>query len=280
MGKASVAKATQFGTDDLRAIESRRLGWLQTLLLGYADRVIAISRELEMAFAASPTFARKVVRLPNGVDTATFRPSPDMTGLRRRLGLPIDVVLVAFSGIMKRRKGVDTLVEAWIRIACSSPKVALMLVGPFDTTSQGGTAEVEYVGALRKRIADAGLAEYVYWVGQVFDVVPYLQASDIFVLPSRREGLPNALMEAMACARPCIASGLDSIQEIIQPGTGLMFDLEDIDVLAAHLMTLVNDQPRREALGAAARDWIERAFSLHGVAKRYIALYHELTDDE
>jgi glycosyltransferase involved in cell wall biosynthesis len=280
LGKASLAKATQFGTDDLRAIKRRRFGWLQALLLGRADRVIAISHELENAFAASPVFAGKVVHLPNGVDTATFWPSGDPVALRRRLGLPGDAMLTAFSGIMKRRKGVDTLVEAWIKLAGRSPKLVLVLIGPCDASSRGGTAEVEYVAALRQRIADAGLAERVYWVGQVFDVVPYLQACDIFVLPSLREGLPNALLEAMACARPCIASRLDSVQEIMRPGTGLMFEPEDVDALAAHLSALADDRPRREALGAAAREWMECAFSLQAVAKRYIALYDELNEDE
>ncbi len=278
MGKASLAKVTQFGTDDLSAIRGRRLGHLQVALLSRVDRLIAISSQLATDYQSDPAFADKVVQLPNGVDTKVFQPIMEQAkeDLRRKLGLPLEALLITFVGIVKHRKGVDVLVDAWIRLARSFPQVALTLVGPCDAASQGGTIDLEYVADLRRRIATSGLEKRVFWIGQVADVVPYLQASDIFVLPSRREGLPNALLEAMACGLPCIASDLDSVQEVMLPGTGLIFERGNANALAEHLISLAADQEKRHSLGAAARERVERDFSLDAIADRYVALYRDL----
>jgi glycosyltransferase involved in cell wall biosynthesis len=278
LGKSSIAKATQFGTDNLSAIRQRRFGWLQIRLLRPVGRLVAISSQLAEDYAQDATLAPKVVRIPNGVDLQEFYPvqPSEQAALRRQLNLPTDGLIISFAGIIKPRKGVDLLVEAWLRLAAAHPKLTLLLIGPYDANSQGGTVDLGYVAALRQRITAAGLAERVCWVGQVHTVARYLQTSDIFVLPSYREGLPNALLEAMACGLPCVASDLPSIQEVLREGGGLTFTTGNVDELVKHLSRLITQPQERGRYGSAAACRIAQQFSLSAVADNYLSLYQEL----
>lgn len=276
--KATLSKVTQFGTDNLKAIERRRLGQLQVSALRNVDRIVAISRELAADYYTDPILSKKVVQLPNGVDTQTFMPISEASKvtLRQRLNLPTETLLVSFVGIIKDRKGVDLLVESWIRLANMNDQTHLLLAGPCDDTSLGGTVDLAYIAQLRQQIEQAQLTDRVIWSGQVDEVIPYLQASDIFVLPSRREGLPNALLEAMACGLACIATNLDGVSEVMPPEAGLQFPMDDVDALTTHLAQLANEPEARKQYGMKARAQIQQNFSLDSIADRYVEMYQQL----
>jgi glycosyltransferase involved in cell wall biosynthesis len=119
-----------------------------------------------------------------------------------------------------------------------------------------------------------GIAEITYFCGQVNNVEEYLACSDIFVLPSRAEGISNALLEAMACGLPCIATRIDGNRHVLTNAyNGLLVAPDDADELAQAIIRLGQDRMLRERLGQHARQTIIANYALDSVADRYVALY-------
>ena len=117
----------------------------------------------------------------------------------------------------------------------------------------------------------------VKMLGEIDDPAPYYAASDFFILPSRSEGMSNALLEAMACGLPCVASNIAGNQELIVSGVnGLLFRTEDADDLAARLREVLSNDDLAMNLGAAARETVTQKYSLDAVTDNYIALYANL----
>jgi len=270
---------SQFGTDDPLAIARRPGGGIQLRLLNTVDRLVSISSELS-ASARACGLAGKLVEIPNGVDTARFAPVPPAAReqLRRDLGLPARDVVVLFVGLIKDRKGIDLLVDAWCAYQKQLSGARLLLLGPRDFSTPGVTTIDEpFIRRLETTIEQAGLTDRILFLGYQRNVVPYLQASDLFVFPSRREGLPNALLEAMSCGLPCVATRLPCLADFIESGrNGLLFEPENGEQLATSLMELARDPAGRQKLGQAARATVEARFSLDQVADRYRALYEGL----
>jgi glycosyltransferase involved in cell wall biosynthesis len=146
-------------------------------------------------------------------------------------------------GRLSPEKGFDVLVRAFARIAPWFPDWTLQILG---TGPQRGQLE---------DLADSlGVRDNVRWAGWVEEPESALLESGVFVLPSRYEGFPNALLEAMACGLPCIASACDSgPAEIIRDGVdGLLVPPENVDALADALRQLVSDEDKRARLGRHA----------------------------
>lgn len=127
---------------------------------------------------------------------------------------------------------------------------------------------------LKEKARALGIADRVTFTGVRRDIPQLLAQSDIFVLSSLWEGLPLAAIEAMAAARPVVLTDVGGNYELVEPGThGLIVPPGDVPALADGLLSLINDQPRRLAMGRAARKQVLHHFSIETVAKQYEALY-------
>ncbi|MFQ5645131.1 MAG: glycosyltransferase, partial [Thiogranum sp.] len=138
----------------------------------------------------------------------------------------------------------------------------------------------DYVAEVKEILRTGGFENAVRFAGLVPDAAPYLQAADCFIFPSRREGMPNALLEAMACGLPFVATRLGCIEEMTpaeqQP---YLVTVDDADALAEAIIALAHDAGARRRLGAAARRTVEARFSLDAVTDRYVELYRELLEN-
>jgi glycosyltransferase involved in cell wall biosynthesis len=124
------------------------------------------------------------------------------------------------------------------------------------------------------------ISERVDFCGSTEQVFEYLQKADVFILPSRAEGLSNALLEAMACGLPVITSNIPANIEVIEhERNGLLFTVEDSKSLADAVTSLINSTELRERLGKAARQTVEKQYGLGTIADRYISLYQEMLSD-
>jgi glycosyltransferase involved in cell wall biosynthesis len=131
--------------------------------------------------------------------------------------------------------------------------------------------------ALEARISDLGIDDIVKLTGERDDVDACLQAADIFVLPSRAEGLSNALLQAMSLGLPVIVSDIPGNSDVIDHEVnGLRFSVGDADSLADCLLQVMDDEPLRVKLGCGARRSVERTYALTKVVDDYIALYEDL----
>jgi len=231
--------------------------WANRVTYGRNAAAVAVSG----AVAASVRAPRPVPEVVfHGLDAPVG--SADPAAARRALGLDLDEPVIGTVGNFTAKKDQATLVRALDRI----PGARLVLVGT-------GPQE----GDLRKLVADRGLADRVTFVGSRDDVAALLPAFDVFALSSRYEGLPIALLEAMAAGRACVATSVGGVPEVVTDGVdGVLVPPGDADAFAAALAGLLADPDRRVALGekAAARSG---DFRLDVAVGQLAAIYDRVT---
>lgn len=205
--------------------------------------------------------------IPVPVDTERFRPpsAEERAEARRKLGLSEDSFVVTYVGHLQARKAVDRLLEAFRRLVAEQPNARLLLVGG----EPGGEDDVG--DELRKQAAVPELAGRVSFCGVVQDPVRHLWASDVFVLPSSREGMPNSIVEALACGVPAVAPASAGATHLLL-GCGVVPRSNDPDDLLVALRALGADPASRAALASKGR---ERAseFDVDRVIEQYEQLY-------
>ncbi len=195
-----------------------RIAWA----LAHCARVLVVSRALGERVAELGVDPARIVHVPNGIDRERFAPGPAPEA-REALGFEPDVPLVVCVARLSREKGVDVLVEAFSDLAARDARARLAIVG------DGPERE-----ALRAQVARAGLSGRVHLAGtRPHDEVPrWMQAADVVVLPSRTEGHPNVVLEALACGRPVVATAAGGVPEILDATRGHVVPVEDPRALA------------------------------------------------
>ena len=250
---------------DLAVIRRMTGASLLLAVLRRADIFVAISSEVA-AELRNARFPESRIRLvPNFVDVDHYHPAADKVRLRRELLLPEGVAIVLFAGRLTPQKGLTCLLEAWSRLA-DRRGAQLLLLGD-------GSAAAE----LKAASARLGIADSVNFAGVTDNVRDYLQAADLFVLPSLSEGLPNALLQAMACGLPCVATNIGGARDLIHDGSdGLLVEPGDAAGLSAAIARLLADDALTAALGTRARAVVERRYARELSVPEYAALYEEL----
>lgn len=231
---------------------------LRRILVRYASAVVALTRDQAQALGALGLDAGRIHVIPNGVDVQRFR--PPAPGERQPLS-------VLFVGRLHPVKGLEALIEAWRHVAARFPDARLELRGEGPLQS-----------LLESRVAALDLEPTVRLLGPSRAVAPDLRRAAVFVLPSLSEGLPNAVLEAMASGCAIVASRLGGTEEILEDGrTALLVPPGDATALADAMLRLLGDRDRREALGSTARAVAVERYALERIAERYSALYGQLS---
>ena len=227
------------------------------------DAFVCISHEIDRELAAVGIPHQRRHFIPNGVDTECFAPvsARRKRELRAALGLP-DVPITVFAGRLAREKRISHLVAIWPAVRARHPGALLCLLG-------SGPEEE----AIRQEASEG-----VRLVGPVADVAPYLQAADLFVLPSIAEGLSVALLEALSTGLPAIVTKVGGARDVVEHGeNGWLVPPDDVPALQEAVLTLLGDADRRADLGRRGRERVVRDFALPALAERVIALYQQLT---
>jgi glycosyltransferase involved in cell wall biosynthesis len=198
--------------------------------------------------------------IPNGVDLVRFQPLPaDLFDEQRSR----TVVCVSK---LRYEKGIDVLLQAWAIVQRQRPEARLILVGSGPIQTQ-----------LEKMAQALGIADTVEFAGLQRDVPAQFQRGAIAILPSRWEGMPNALLEAMASGCACVATRVSGSEDLITPGhNGLLVEPEDAEEMAQALLTLLNTATLVKRFGQAARATVEQQYGLEQIIDRYVAMYHLL----
>jgi glycosyltransferase involved in cell wall biosynthesis len=243
-----------------------------------ADLYLSVSPGLSRGFLDAGLPAARLRQVCNAVDTERFRPAAavERRRLRRELGLPADLALVLFVGFFSRDKRPDLMYHAWADVAAQEPASGLVMIGA--TRAVHGEVDATLGPAIRAQAARDGLADRLFFVEATPTIDTYFRAADLYVLPSIREGLPLALIEAMASALPCIASRLAGATDVLidDQVNGLLVRPDDRAGLAAALRRLLCDRVEAARLGAAARATVVERFAIHTAARPWLAAYREL----
>jgi glycosyltransferase involved in cell wall biosynthesis len=198
--------------------------------------------------------------IPNGVDTTRFQLAPQEDEIDQRIRTVICVSKVRYE------KGIDVLLQAWHIVHRHMPEARLIIVGSGPLQPQ-----------LELMANALNITQSVEFAGLQSDIPAQLHRGVIGILPSRWEGMPNALLEAMASGLACIATRVSGSEDVIQPGiNGLLVESEDYQGMAQALMTLLQSPELVQKYGHAAHTLIEQAYTLEHVLEMYTQLYQKL----
>jgi glycosyltransferase involved in cell wall biosynthesis len=227
------------------------------------DGVIAVSDDTASAFDAVTGRAGRTVVVCNAVDVDRFPAAVDRERARRDLGIGADEHVMTMVGTFKRQKGHRYLVEAMASIAADRPDLRLLMVG-----------DGELRGDIERDIAARGLADRIEVLGTRRDVPELLAMSDSFVLPSLWEGLPLALVEAMASRLPVIATAVSGTNQVVVNGvSGLLVQPGDASALAEAMRTVVGEPETAAALADAGRNRVASMFGAESQAEQLATLF-------
>lgn len=218
--------------------------------------------------------------IPNGVDTARFRPAQgtaERTQLRQSLNIDLNAPVIIYVGTIEPRKGSDLLFAAWAKLAQEFSEAHLMLVGPRLDLSDSSLSHFQQ--KLKAHIQASASANRVHFVGRVENVEAYLQAADLFVFPSLREGLPNVMLEAMASGLPVLTTPFIGLsEELGRSGEHYLLAEHDADHLYQMARQVLLSDSFREQIGRNGRSWVQSHLDIETILDRYAELYRELAN--
>lgn len=235
------------------------------------DKVLAVSERVrQQCIVAERLASNQVTTVYNGIRLADVDSVRSNRTCRSTLGIPPDRAVVTTVGNVRNIKGFDVLIQAAHLVCKQHPNVMFLLVG--EPSDRGCAAN------LRELVTNLGLSDNLRFMGSRNDVLAILKASDVFCLPSRSEGFSNALIEAMACRLPCVATDVGGNGEAITSGiNGFLVPSESPQALAAGVLEFLTAPENGRLMGCAARRTIEERFTFEAMISRVISLYDDLT---
>ncbi len=292
LGLKVVIKMTGLGINDPISIRSGGgYAFLNFLSFSCAHSVIATSKALAKAYLDSGLPKARLSNIPNGVDCSRFKPlksSEDKRALRAKLGLDPNRRIAVFVGSFRIAKGADILFDSFCRIRELFDDVELVVVGPLCPVCPAGrVTENSFMARIKNsfrillkgnQILVLGKAtERFSLVGPKRNVEEWMQAADIFIFPSRREGLPNVVLEAMATALPCITLNIPEITGDLLVDQSLGWCVEDsVESLTKAFSDVLSMPVEASERGENALLRAREHFISSSVAKRLLALYTDL----
>lgn len=271
-----------------RWVARRKRWWSYRFLYAMLSRTVLLSDALHCAYASEyGLVGRTVSVIPNGVDLQRFRPclnEKERVRLREDLGFSPDQKVVLFVGGVMPRKGVDILLRAWDPVSAVHPDACLAVLGSHGMRASHEPSNLsgelaEYLRQIRQISARLSRPESVRFLGEMEDPAPVYRIADVFAFPSLREGLPNAVLEAMSTALPCLIASFEGM-----PRDGETFGHEGthytgMDHAPESWTTKLTEwlkpetQPALRQMGAAAREWIASTNKLSIVLDHWARLY-------
>ncbi len=257
----------------LPALTTRRMdrpvrrGWRTRFLYGRALRgAVAISEAVARCLSEGGVPDAVIRVVPSAVEPDRLHPQKPRKAVRTELGLAGDATVLLAVASLHDRKGLDVLLEALARLAQEGRRPVLWIAG-----------EGPRRAALEQLAVRRGVTGQVHFLGQRADVADLLGACDVFVLPSRREGLGVAALEAMALGRAVVASCSGGLAESVQhERTGLLVPPGDPEALALALGRLLTDPALARRLGEAGPQRIRERYGAEAMVDGYERVYREI----
>ena len=240
--------------------------WRLNQQFKHANRLIVVNKSMIDTLVAWGVKRERVFFFPNAIDTTVFTCKPDMMSQDHAL-LDFDVTgknIFIYVGRLAYWKGVDTLIAAWAKLPMVIRETSYLLI-------VGDGPERE---SLEKQAATSDVVETVHFLGKRSDVLHLLWRSDVFLLPSRTEGLSNAMVEAMACGLPVVCTAVGgALDWVTEKENGVIVAIENSDSLCQGIEWMWQNQLRWPNMGTAAHQTIETHLSWDNVIHKIEQLY-------
>lgn len=257
---------------DMGILRSTKHKLAYRMLASFPDKVLTVSDQVRRFCIATDGIApEKVKTVYNSVEVPSRPNASERVGQRSRLGFAQDAQVVITVANIRRIKGLDVLLRAAEKVCHEHSRAVFLIVGC--------VLEQDHFKELRQLTQRLEIDDRVRFVGEQKTINLLLQMSDVFVLPSRSEGFSNALLEAMACELPCVATNVGGNAEAIEDGlNGDIVEHDNADALAKAISALLGDPARRKQMGRAARRTVELRFTPQRMISDLVEVYESLLD--
>ena len=242
------------------------------------DKIICISTAFEKAATISGIKSSKIELIPNFVNINKFSPKENRNNLDFNINIDIisHIPTLIFVGFFSKEKRPELVYEIWKKAFIEGYKSNLIFIGP----TKGLYFEIEnnIYKKIKIDIEKNNYNKYINFVENTFYIEKYYRISDIFIFPSLREGVSNALLEAMSCKVTPLVTKLPGISKvIIKDGiNGFEFDSFDTDLFYRKLIKLLSKKSIRKNMGEEARNLIINKFSSSKILPKYLSLYENI----
>lgn len=236
----------------------------------FVDLVLPVSDEVRTyAIERDGLDPQKAVTLYNGVELERIARADGAQALRQTLALGDASSIILTVANIRHVKGIDVFVRAAAVVCREFPRARFLVAGHFT--------EPDVVHQLQGLTRELRLTENVRFLGGSGAIFSLLKLSDVFCLLSRSEGFSNALLEAMACSLPCVATRVGGNAEAIAEGqSGFLVESEDAQAAAERILTLLRDPDHARQMGAAGRRIVETRFTIDVMMRQLVSLYEGL----
>jgi glycosyltransferase involved in cell wall biosynthesis len=251
--------------------------WLDGRMLRRFDRVIGVSESVVEEILRQGVEPGKVLRIDNGIDVERYRDGGGKggEGLRRALGIDPNWKVIGTVGRLSEEKGHRCFLEAAERVLESHGRLVFLIVGdgPLRRSLEERASRMGREGSGKEGSGDA---RFIF-TGIRSDMPAVYSVMDMFVLPSLTEGLPMALLEAIASGRPAVATRVGAVPTLIQDGySGLLVEAGEAGELAEAMMKLLRNPEKAREFAEHAQRGIEERFSSQTMVDRYIGVYESV----
>lgn len=282
LGKATVYETSLVGQDDLLTIRQES-GRVKYWLITRAHAYVAISPQLYDLCHTAGIPESRLYLIGNSVDTDLFHPvdQASKATLRKKLHLAENAPVILFVGRICERKGADLLPAILRGVLEAYPNACLLLVGPESLLADLADSTGLPADIIRNELRDCLERRQLVFTGTVCNVQDYMQASDVFCFPSRREGFGTVLVEAMACGLPSVVHNIEGITSfIMEDGVeGFIVHDENTSAYSKTIVRVLSDAAEYSAVSAKARQKALFAFSAEVIDHDYLLLYERLLRD-
>ena len=270
--KKVLLKMTSYGYDDPMTIKSG--SYIFWKLFKCCHAYIGISPAFLVSYRKAGLSEDRFSFIPNGVDLARYFPVSlnEKISLRDKYGFAAHDKVIVFIGHFSPEKRPMLIYRAWVKLCDQNIGARLIFIGH---TRHHFEVDESIIESIRQDAFQRGILPLINFVEETPHVDEYMKVADVFVLPSIREGLPNVLLEAMACALPCVVSDLPGVTDwLIDDGvTGVLFRSDDPDVLAGKISPYFAEHGNQQKMGLAARHFMESNFSGASTSQKVFDLY-------
>ncbi|MBY8155780.1 glycosyltransferase family 4 protein [Vibrio fluvialis] len=236
-------------------------------ILQSASYFVSLSNKIKIDLLRIGVSKKKIVHIKNSVEKEKFKLDKDLSDIRRDLYKEnFDKRIYTFVGSICKRKGIEDLLHALL-VTKFEKSIHVNLIGPDYKDIPNFLELINTVNSLDN--------VSISLVGKVDNAIPYISASDYFILPSYSEGMPNVILEALSCGIPCVASNIPVCTEIVSNDDGVIFDLGDIKSLSAALLDIDNKSWDRKYISENAI----KKYSSETICSHYYDLYERAINE-
>jgi len=257
---------------DMGFIKNLYLWIMRRLVLRTATSITTSSPAVSRSYFGTTTAKGRIQAISYGVDTQFFAEKPKEPVKLSQLGFSPNNVIVGHLGTYRRQKNHQALVKIAALTVKQVPEARFLLCGrPVATSREPGATLYERIG---RQIEQLGLSKFVVRIPGFDDVRQFYQAIDVFVLPSREEGMPVSIIEAQAAGKPVVASRIEGIVIATAPEMrDNLFDVDDVESFARCLVQLLKNKDRMKAQGLAGQAYVRENLDIKAAVRKYQELY-------